>query len=155
MPNSTSTTTHNTHSGMGFTPVIADPAVKAATGFTAEKGKELMVRAEESRKVAVAAATAGYETAKLEAAQAALAIPPRAKPRAAKPSTPRQAARPSTAPTAPTATRRDRRQAPLPLSSYSFGHLAAEAEAGSAEALTELQRRGFARTARNTFTRPA
>ena len=92
---------------------------------------------------------------KLEAAQAALAIPPRAKPRAAKPSTPRQAARPSTAPTAPTATRRDRRQAPLPLSSYSFGHLAAEAEAGSAEALTELQRRGFARTARNTFTRPA
>lgn len=92
---------------------------------------------------------------KLEAAQAALAIPPRTKPRAAKPSTPRQAARPSTAPTALTATRRDRRQAPLPLSSYSFGHLAAEAEAGSAEALTELQRRGFARTARNTFTRPA
>lgn len=92
---------------------------------------------------------------KLEAAQAALAIPPRAKPRAAKPPTPRQAARPSTAPTAPTATRRDRRQAPLPLSSYSFGHLAAEAEAGSAKALTELQRRGFARTARNTFTRPA
>ena len=92
---------------------------------------------------------------KLEAAQAALAIPPRAKPRAAKPSPARQAARPSTAPTAPTATRRDRRQAPLPLSSYSFGHLAAEAEAGSAEALTELQRRGFARTARNTFTRPA
>ena len=96
---------------------------------------------------------------KLKAAQAALAIPPRAaKPptaRAAKPSPARQAARPSTAPTAPTATRRDRRQAPLPLSSYSFGHLAAEAEAGSAEALAELQRRGFARIAPNSFTRPA
>lgn len=100
---------------------------------------------------------------KLQAAQAALAIPPRAKPRAAKPPTARaakpsparQAARPSTQPTAPTATRRDRREAPLPLSSYSFGHLAAEAEAGSAEALTELQRRGYARTAPNSFTRPA
>ena len=96
---------------------------------------------------------------KLKAAQAALAIPPRAaKPptaRAAKPSTPRQAARPSTAPTAPTATRRDRREAPLPLASWSFGHLAHDAERGNAEALTELQRRGFARTARNTFTRPA
>ena len=94
---------------------------------------------------------------KLESAQAALAIPPRAKPRAAKPSParavkPSPAARPSTP---PTATRRDRRQAPLPLTSYAFGHLAAEAEAGSAEALAELQRRGFARTAPNTFTRPA
>ena len=100
---------------------------------------------------------------KLEAAQAALAIPPRAKPRAAKPPTARaakpsparQAARPSTAPTAPTATRRDRREATLPLASWSFGHLAHDAERGNAEALTELQRRGFARTARNTFTRPA
>ena len=89
---------------------------------------------------------------KLEAAQAALAIPPRAKPRAAKPSPARQAARPSTA---PTATRRDRRQAPLPLASWSFGHLAHDAERGNAEALTELQRRGFARTAPNSFTRPA
>jgi len=97
---------------------------------------------------------------KLEAAQAALAIPPRAKPRAAKPSParavkPSPAARPSAAPTAPADKRRDRRQAPLPLTSYAFGHLAAEAEAGSPEALAELQRRGFARTAPNTFTRTA
>ena len=99
---------------------------------------------------------------KLKAAQAALAIPPRAaKPptaRAAKPSTPRQAARPSTAPTAPTAptaTRRDRREAPLPVARWSFGHLAIEAENGSPNALAELTRRGFTRTARNTFTRPA
>jgi len=96
----------------------------------------------------------------LEAAQAALAIPPRAKPRAAKPSParavkPSPAARPSTPPTAPTATRRDRRQAPLPLGSWSFGHLAIETENGSPEALAELQRRGFARTAKNTFTRTA
>ena len=91
---------------------------------------------------------------KLEAAQAALAIPPRAKPRAEKPSTHRQAARPSTPPTA-TATRRDRREAPLPLARWSFGHLAHDAERGNAEALTELQRRGFARTAPNSFTRPA
>lgn len=93
---------------------------------------------------------------KLQAAQAALAIPPQAaKPptaRAAKPSPARQAARPLTA---PTATRRDRRQAPLPLASWSFGHLAHDAERGNAEALTELQRRGFARTAPNSFTRPA
>jgi hypothetical protein len=84
---------------------------------------------------------------KLKAAQAALAIPPRPKPRAAT-----KAVKPAPA---PTASRRDLRQAPLPLSSYSFGHLAAEAEAGSAEALTELTRRGFARTARNCFTRSA
>lgn len=87
---------------------------------------------------------------KLEAARAALALP-RAKPRAARPSP----ARAAKLPTAPTATRRDRRQAPLPLSSYSFGHLAAEAEAGSAEALAELHRRGFARTGQNTFNRNA
>jgi len=97
---------------------------------------------------------------KLEAAQAALAIPPRAKPRAAKPSParavkPSPAARPSTAPTAPTATRRDRREPPLPLASWSFGHLAIEAENRSPEALAELQRRGFIRSAPNTYTRTA
>ena len=97
---------------------------------------------------------------KLEAAQAALAIPPRAKPRAAKPSParavkPSPAARPSTAPTAPTATRRDRREPPLTLASWSFGHLAIEAENGSPEALAELQRRGFIRSAPNTFSRTA
>ena len=94
---------------------------------------------------------------KLEAAQAALAIPPRAKPRAAKPS-PARAVKPSTAArpsTAPTANRRDRRQAPLPLASWSFGHLAHDAERGNAEALAELQRRGFARTSPNSYTRPA
>lgn len=90
---------------------------------------------------------------KLEVARAALALP-RAKPRAARPA-PARPAKPPTAPTAPPAARRDRRQAPLPLSSYSFGHLAAEAEAGSAEALTELHRRGFARTGQNTFNRNA
>jgi hypothetical protein len=105
---------------------------------------------------------------RLEAAQAALAIPPRAKPRAAKPSParaakpsparavkPSPAARPSTAPTAPTATRRDRREPPLPLAGWSFGHLAIEAENGSPEALAELQRRGFIRSAPNTFSRTA
>jgi hypothetical protein len=97
---------------------------------------------------------------KLEAAQAALAIPPRAKPRAAKPSParavkPSPAARPSAAPTAPTATRRDRREPPLPLAGWSFGHLAIEAENGSPEALAELQRRGFIRSAPNTFSRTA
>ena len=73
MPSSTSTTTHNTHSGMGFTPVIADPAVKAATGFTAEKSKEVMERYEANRKVAEAAAQLAYETAKREATEAAAA----------------------------------------------------------------------------------
>jgi hypothetical protein len=97
---------------------------------------------------------------KLEAAQAALAIPPRAKPRAAKPSParavkPSPAARPSTAPTPPTANRRDRREPPLPLAGWSFGHLAIEAENGSPEALAELQRRGFIRSAPNTFSRTA
>ena len=85
---------------------------------------------------------------KLEAAQAALAIPPRSKPRAAKPSP----ARPSTA---PTATRRDRREAPLPLARWSFGHLAIEAENGSPNALAELTRRGFTRTGQNIFNRTA
>ena len=73
MPSSASTTTHNTHSGMGFTPVIADPAVKAATGFTAEKSKQVMERYEANRKVAEAAAQLAYETAKREAAEAAAA----------------------------------------------------------------------------------
>jgi hypothetical protein len=96
---------------------------------------------------------------KLEAAQTALALP-RAKPRAAKPSParavkPSPAARPSTAPTPPTANRRDRREPPLPLAKWSFGHIAIEAENGNPAALAELTRRGFARTAKNTFTRPA
>jgi hypothetical protein len=43
----------------------------------------------------------------------------------------------------------------LPLSSYAFGHLAAEAENGNPAALAELTRRGFARTAPNTYTRTA
>lgn len=87
---------------------------------------------------------------KLEAARAALALP-RAKPRAARPS-PARAAKPLTA---PTATRRDRRQAPLPLAGWSFGHLAHDAERGNVEALAELHRRGFARTGQNTFNRNA
>lgn len=88
---------------------------------------------------------------KLQAARAALTISPRAKPRAARPA-PARAAKPLTA---PTATRRDRRQAPLPLAGWSFGHLAHDAERGNVEALAELHRRGFARTGQNTFNRNA
>jgi len=92
---------------------------------------------------------------KLKAAQAALAIPPRPKPRAATKTVRTPQAPPARPSPAPTASRRDLRQAPLPLSSYAFGHLATEAENGNAEALAELTRRGFARTARNCFTRSA
>ena len=60
---------------MGVTPIIANTAeaAEAAKGYTAEKGKELMVRAEESRKLAVEASRIAYETAKREAAEAAAA----------------------------------------------------------------------------------
>jgi len=95
---------------------------------------------------------------RLKNAQAALAIAPQAKPRAAtktaRPST-APTARPSTAPTAPTGARRDHREPPLELASWSFGHLAIEAENGTPAALAELTRRGFTRTGKNTFNRTA
>ena len=49
--------------------------------------------------------------------------------------------------------RPDKRQGDLPVDQWSFGHLAAAAQAGDKLAITELSARGYSQTSNNTFSK--